>query len=291
MALLAPVARGPTSSGKPTMTRSAFFALLLLAGGALAPFVGRSDSRASAWPHWLGPNQNGSVEDPGAFSGKVSLRLEKAWRYPLETGNAGLAVADGRVFTLFREDSLDWAIALRADTGALSWRVKLDPGVESAFLVGPPSTPAFAAGRLFTLSSACRLRAHDAASGRVLWEINLKARFGTAFPAGCGSSPFVDDQRLYVQVGGQEDHRVAAFDPKTGDVLWTARGTEPTVNASPLAASLGGVRQVLVHHAAQGRSGVSGFRLADGAFLWSRTPCVSWRRLPRATARRHASRS
>ena len=169
------------------------------------------------------------------------------------------------------DEAFDWALALRADTGALVWRVKLDPGVESAFLVGPPSTPAFDAGRLFTLSSACHLRAHDAASGRGLWEIDLKSRFGTAFPAGCGSSPFVLGGRLYVQVGGREDHRLAGFDPKSGDVLWTAKGSEPTVNASPVAASLGGVRQILVNHVAAGRSGVTGFRLSDGAVLWSLT--------------------
>ena len=237
------------------MTRFMLIALLLVAD----------------WPHWLGPNQNGTAVDPGAFAGKASLRLEKAWSYPLETGQAGMSVADGRVFTLFREGADDWAIALRAETGALVWRVKLDPGVESPFLTGPPSTPAFDAGRVFTLSSACRLRAHDAASGRALWEVDFKGRFGTSFPAGCASSPLTREGRLYVQVGGREDHRLAAFDPTSGEVLWTAKGKERTVNSSPVAASLGGVRQILVNHTNAGRSGVTGFRLSDGAVLWSLT--------------------
>ena len=237
------------------MTRPVFLAGLLLAG----------------WPHWLGPHQNGTALDPGVFTGKASPRLEKAWSYPLETGQGGLSVAEGRVFTLFRDGSDDWAIALRADTGALAWRVRLDPGVESPFLTGPPSTPALDAGRVFTLSSACRLRAHDAASGRALWEVDLKGRFGVAFPAGCASSPFTLDGRLYVQVGGREDHRLAAFDEASGDVLWTAKGNARTVNSSPVAATVGGVPQILVHHVVEGRSGVTGFRLADGAVLWSMT--------------------
>jgi len=249
--------------------RLAFLAALGLAG--LTRGLG-ADGAAGAWPRWLGPTQNGVAVDPGVFAGRDGVRLKKAWGHPLETGQAGLAVAEGRVFTLFREGSDDYAIALRADTGVQDWRVKLDRGVESPWLLGPPSTPAFEAGRVFTLSSACRLRAHDAASGRTLWEVDLKERFGTAFPVGCASSPFVEGGRLYLQAGGREDHRVAAFEAKTGEVAWTSKGAERSANASPVAADLGGVRQILVNHMAAGqRSGLTGLRLADGALLWSTT--------------------
>jgi predicted TIM-barrel fold metal-dependent hydrolase/outer membrane protein assembly factor BamB len=231
-----------------------------------------ADGPTAAWPRWLGPTQDGVAVDPGVFSGKASVRLQKAWSYPLESGQAGLAVADGRVFTLSREGSDDYAVALRADTGALAWRVKLDAGIESPWVLGPPSTPTFAAGRLFTLSSACRLRAHDASNGHVLWEFDVKGRFDPAFPVGCASSPFVEGDRLYLQAGGREDHRLAAFDVKSGEVAWTAKGVARALNASPIAADLGGVRQIVSHHsAADQRSGLTGFRLTDGAVLWSST--------------------
>jgi outer membrane protein assembly factor BamB len=206
----------------------------------------------------------------GVFTDGTSVELKKAWSHPLETGLAGLTVAEGRVFTLFRDGADDYAIALRADTGAEAWRAKLDPGVESPFLSGPASTPAVDEGRVFTLSSACRLRAHEAQSGRVLWQVDFKEKFGTAFQIGCVSSPFVEGGRLYVQTGGREDHRLAAFDPKTGGVLWSAKGTHRAVNATAVAADITGVRQILLHHAtAEGRIGITGFRLADGAALWS----------------------
>ena len=223
-----------------------------------------------SWPHWGGPAQNGSASDPGLFAGKAEVRLVKAWSRPLETGQGGLAVADGRVFTLFRDGQDDYAIALQADSGAEAWRARLDPGVESAWLPGPPSTPAVHDGLVFTLSSACRLRAHEASSGRVLWQVDFKEKYGTVFQIGCATSPFVEGGRLYVQTGGREDHRLAAFDPRSGEALWTAKGTHRAVNATPVAADLAGVRQILVHHlSAEGRIGVTGFRLADGTPLWS----------------------
>ncbi len=222
-----------------------------------------------SWPHWLGPTQNGVAVDPGAFAAKARIELLKAWSRRLETGQAGLAVAEGRVFTLFRDGADDYAIALRADSGAELWRVKLDPGVESPYLSGPPSTPAVSGWRVFTLSSGCRLRAHDAATGRLLWEIDVKQRFGAAFPIGCASSPFTEAGRLYLQAGGRQDHRFAALDAATGEVLWTSKGIALAVNASAVAADIGGVRQLLSHTSDKGRLGLTGFRASDGALLWN----------------------
>jgi outer membrane protein assembly factor BamB len=142
--------------------------------------------------------------------------------------------------------------------------------VESAWLTGPPSTPAVHQDRVFTLSSGCRLRAHEAATGRVTWEVDFKEKFGTQFQIGCASSPFVDGGRLYVQTGGREDHRLAAFDPQSGRVLWTAKGPYRAVNTTAVAADIGGVRQILMHHSAgQGGIGITGFQQADGAVLWN----------------------
>jgi outer membrane protein assembly factor BamB len=243
----------------------------LLAAGASAALPSLSASKPPGdWPQWLGPTRNGVAADAGVFTGRPSIRLEKAWARPLETGQAALAIGGGRVFTLFRDAGDDHAVALDAATGTEVWRVKLDRGVESPWLTGPPSTPAFDDGRVFTLSAACRLRGHDAASGRALWEVDLKQSFGVQFPVGCASSPFVEKSRLYVNSGGTKDHRFAAFDPKTGSVLWTAKAAERTVNASPAAVDLAGVRQILVHHlSADGQLGITALRLSDGGVLWT----------------------
>jgi outer membrane protein assembly factor BamB len=137
------------------------------------------------------------------------------------------------------------------------------------------STPAVGASRVFVLGSDCILRALAADSGQVHWQADLKQRFGAELRRGCETSPFVEAGRLILQPGGKEEHRLVALDTATGDLVWTAKGKERANYSSPVAAEIGGVRQAVVHHVATlenaQASGLSGFRLGDGALLWSAT--------------------
>jgi outer membrane protein assembly factor BamB len=150
--------------------------------------------------------------------------------------------------------------------------VKLDPVDMSNG--GPGSTPAAGAGRLFTVTKACQLRALDAATGKVAWTVDLKAKFGNELRLGCLSSPFVEDGRLVVQAAGKDDHRVVGLDAATGELVWSFKGTERVSYASPVPADLAGVRQLVVHHIRSGpppASGLTGLKLADGTPLWTTT--------------------
>ena len=131
--------------------------------------------------------------------------------------------------------------------------------------------PALAGDRVVTLSSRCGLRAHDVASGRVLWQVDLKARFGTAVPPGCGPAPFVDGGRLILQTGGKPEQRLVALDLGSGEVVWASAGAERPSRSSPVAAEIAGVRQLLLRHADKMVNGISGIRISDGAVLWSAT--------------------
>jgi outer membrane protein assembly factor BamB len=79
---------------------------------------------------------------------------------------------------------------------------------------------------------------------------------------------------VVLQPGGASDHRLIALDARTGDLVWSAKGVERSNYSSPVAAFLTGVRQAVVHHVTADppqKSGLSSFRLDDGALLWSRT--------------------
>jgi hypothetical protein len=137
------------------------------------------------------------------------------------------------------------------------------------------STPAVAGNLVFALGSDCVLRALAADTGEARWQADLRQRFGAAPRRGCESSPFVEGGRLVLQPAGAEDNRLVALDACTGELAWTAKGRERANYSSPVAADIGGVRQVVVHHIATVEnaqmSGLSGFRLGDGALLWSAT--------------------
>ena len=241
-------------------------AMLLAASGALAlPPPGD-------WPQWLGPDHDGVSPDKGVFAGKPSVPLRKAWRHGIQGGRSGLAVVGERVYTLVADEEADYAIAVSAKDGKEQWRVKLDPLVNAD--LAPASTPAVAGGRVFALSNACQVRALDAESGKVVWAVDLKAKFGSQLRLGCLNSPFVEAGRLVVQAAGREDHRVVGLDVGTGELVWSFKGKERVSYASPVPADLGGVRQLLVHHIRPGpppASGLTGLKLADGTELWSTT--------------------
>jgi outer membrane protein assembly factor BamB len=245
-------------------TAPAFAFVLALSA---APLLAGDDD----WPQWLGPTRDGAARAASLKPGRAP-RLVMAWKRPLGPGGSGIVVADSRAFTLFSDEESEYAVALAAGDGRELWRVKLDPLV--ANVEGPNSTPLIAGGTVVTLSSACQLRALDAATGKVVWQRDMKADFGVKLGRGCATSPLLEAGQLIVQAGGREnEQRVVALEPATGKTVWTSRGTERTTYTSPVVADIGGVRQLVVHHTIIGpppKSALMGLRLTDQSVLWSR---------------------
>jgi outer membrane protein assembly factor BamB len=251
-----------TAPGLRTGAAFAASLLLVLAAGG---------SRAGDWPRWLGPSQNGATSGDGALS-RPSLRLRKAWTRPIEGGRGGVVVAGGRLFTVATDGETQHVLALNAADGKELWKAALGPHVEAG--LAPVSTPAVGGDRVFALGTDCILRALSLSTGERAWQVDLKQRFAAAPRRGCESSPFVENGRVILQPGGVDDHRLVALDARTGDLVWSAKGTERANYSSPVAAEIAGIRQIVVHHVAAAqpqRSGLTGFRLDDGALLWSRT--------------------
>lgn len=251
-------------------TASSRFGLTLAASAILSVVCG-SFVESADWPRWLGPTQNGSATADGALS-KPSPRLRKVWRHPIGGGRGGVVIADGRLFTLVTDGETQQALALDASSGKVLWQIPLGPHVDQS--LAPVSTPAVEGSTVFVLGTDCILRGLAAASGERAWQVDLKQRFGSALRRGCESSPFVEKGRVILQPGGTDDHRLVALDARNGELVWSAKGVERANYSSPVVAEIAGVRQVVVHHVTATppqRSGLTGFRLADGAMLWSRT--------------------
>ncbi len=211
---------------------------------------------------------------PAGSSGGVSTGLRELWRRPLATGiesggNAGLAAADGRVFTIVTDAGDEHAVAVDASEGSELWRKRLG-APRGGRDTGLASTPTTADGRLFTLSAECRLRAHSPENGEVLWQHDLNAEYGAE---GCMTSPRMIDGSLFLQTGDSDTGRVVALRPADGTVVWAVDGAAPNTSASPVGTVLDGVPQVLVHgykvRDGGPKSELYSVRLADGKILWS----------------------
>jgi outer membrane protein assembly factor BamB len=78
-------------------------------------------------------------------------------------------------------------------------------------------------------------------------------------------SPLVEGNLVIIHVGGANDTALTAYDVATGNVRWTWTGDSPAYG-SPIAADLGGTRQVIVFT----HQNLVGVSLTTGELLWRR---------------------
>ena len=103
----------------------------------------------------------------------------------------------------------------------------------------------------------------DAQTGGVLWKMNVVEKFGGRVPQwGISESPLVDGSNLIVTPGGP-GAAIVALDKKTGNLAWKSQ-SDSAAYSSPIAAEVGGIRQIIVFTA----KGVLGLRANDGVLLW-----------------------
>jgi outer membrane protein assembly factor BamB len=174
-------------------------------------------------------------------------------------------VSGNRVVVIARQGEEVIVRALDLASGKEFWRAAYPaPYVVSSAAhlhgPGPKSTPAVAAGRVFTFGISGILSAFDLASGTLLWRVPAPAvlpDYGTA------TSPLVDGDSVIAHVGGYEKGALTAFDAATGKPRWQWNGDGPAYG-SPIIATFGGIRQVI----AQTQKFLVGVEASSGALLW-----------------------
>lgn len=114
------------------------------------------------------------------------------------------AVGAGRVF-LNRPARRGRLVALTAETGEEKWSIPHGTDTTAAF-----STPTVRDGRVFLGSHDGHVYVLDAASGRILWTVELESPTGDGL-AVTGDAAFVGDR----------DGAIYAIDPESGEIRWT----------------------------------------------------------------------
>ncbi len=222
----------------------------------------------TAFPVALGANGDWP-QYHGATSDRISLESlglrsfppsgpPRAWKVALEAGFSSFAVQGERAYTLVGEkregELFEVLLALDAASGNEVWRAPLgraeyDGGGDSGTDDnkggdGARTTPSVVDGRVYALDAHLGLFCFEAASGKELWKHDLQAEFGgRVIQWQNGASPLVEGELVFV-AGGGPDESLLAFDRKTGEVAW-AHGDEKMTQATPIATTLPGKRQVI----------------------------------------------
>ena len=217
------------------MKRFAAIATLLLASG-------------SDWPQFLGPERNGIYSGPPIGIQWSEGGPRRLWEKKIGQGFAGPAVVGNRLVLFHRVGNHEVVEALDVVTGAPLWRHEYQTAYRDdfGFDEGPRSVPVVAEGAVFTFGAEGVLSAVALETGKPLWSVATAERFKVPKNFfGAAGSPLVMDGRVLLNVGGAEAG-LAAFDAKSGELLWTATKDEASYS-SPTAATLGGERLALFY--------------------------------------------
>jgi outer membrane protein assembly factor BamB len=130
---------------------------------------------------------------------------------------------------------------------------------------GPRGTPTVDGDRVYVEGGNGDLTCLEAASGKTIWHINLAQDLGGGRPGwGYSESPLIEGDLIIVTPGGK-DGTLAALNKMTGEVVWrSSEVVEAAHYSSPIAADLGGVREIVQF----ARESVFGVDAKTGQFLW-----------------------
>lgn len=179
------------------------------------------------WPQWRGPDRDGVWKETGIISTFDSPKLEPVWSSPIGAGYSGPTVSGDRVYVtsyLDKPKQVEQVHCLDRFTGKEIWKyVYACEYQDFGYPLGPRGGVSISDGKAYALGAMGNFHCLDAETGKVLWEKDFEADYEASLPTwGIAASPVVDDKRVYLQVGGQPDACVIAFDKNTGEEHWRA---------------------------------------------------------------------
>lgn len=228
----------------------------------------------SDWSQWRGTNRDGVSTLKNIATDWSLLADQTLWRIPAGEGYSGISVTRGKLFTMWDADQSQFLISLDARTGTEKWRLKVGDSFQSSYGNGPRSTPAIDDSLVYAISARGQLVAVGIDSGALNWQHDLASEYGGRIPGiGYSSSPLLYEDKLFVEVGGEDDFAFAAFQKETGRLLWHSQSDLPAYS-SPIIANINNMPQLVFLSA----DGLFSLSPQNGQLLWQyswQTRCPS----------------
>jgi len=243
-------------------------------------------SSAGDWPHWRGPNFNGTSDEknlPSDWSRTENI----AWSVELPGSSASTPIiSKGKIFisTVDADKKALLAMCLDRKKGDVLWQREIGKGIKqdrkSTFATSSPVTD----GEIVVFFYASGDMVCYDFAGERKWGRNIQKEYGPfAFLWTFSSSPTIVDGILYLQVlqrdvpvkgRGFADRKnesyILAIDPKTNKTLWCHIRPSKAVAESreafstPLPFTINGKKQLVV----AGGDCLTGHDLKSGTELW-----------------------
>jgi len=217
------------------------------------------------WPQWRGPRRDGVSVETGLLKDWPANGPPLAWTATgAGEGYSSFAVANGRAFTLGARGDTEYVVAFDVATGKRVWDVAHGRRFNNDRGDGPRGTPTVDGDRLYAYGASGDLAAMDAATGKVLWKINLLEKFGGSnISWGLSESPLVLADRILVNPGAP-GASIVALRKSDGSLLWKSESDEAGYSSAVLH-ELGGIRQAIFFTGER----ALGVDVETGKLLWS----------------------
>ncbi len=238
-----------------------------------------ADSRAArGWTEFRGPNRSGISAETGLLRSWPEEGPREIWRRELGEGFSGISVSGERFFTLFAVGEDEFMGGFLVADGREIWRLRIGAKFHEINGNGPRSTPTVDGETVYGLGALGHLVAVRAATGEVIWEVDLPQKYAFYGPQigveptpgihqtplfGYACSPLVEGELLVVETGSGGGRSYVAFDKRTGETRWTALNKTGISYSSPVPATIHGRRQILAL-----RPGELVSLLPDGQLYW-----------------------
>lgn len=224
------------------------------------------------WGAFRGPARDGSTPE-ALRTNWDEVPPKVLWRVPMRNGFSSFSVTEGRAFTLVERqigaNYREVCVGVDAATGKELWAQPIDAadqydGTGISGAAGPRSTPVVEAGKVYVLSAYLRLFCFEASTGTKVWSHDLIADYGSSQPISWQSSaaPIIEDDLVLI-MGRVRDKSLMAFQKSDGALVWS-RHSDGMTHATPIVATLNGVRQVVFYT----QTGLVSLAAKTGNVLW-----------------------
>jgi len=220
------------------------------------------------WRDFLGPTHNAVSSESPLLERFGPNGPPIVWEVTKGQGYASAAIVGERILLFHRVGDREVVECLQSESGRRFWRYSYPTTYRDSYGYsnGPRCQPVSDGNWAYTLGVEGKLHCLKLTTGQVLWERDIVSEFKLKRnDFGVGSTPLIEGDLLIVNVGAEGGPCVAAFDKRTGRMVWGAGRKWGPSYASPVPSDVHGRRRVFVFAGGASRPSTGGLMCIDPA--------------------------
>lgn len=203
-------------------------------------------SHAADWPQWRGPDRTEVSKETGLLKEWPKEGPTKLWMSKdAGIGYSGFAVVGDTLYSMGAKDDKEFIFALDVNDGRLKWSVDVGPLLTNGWGDGPRATPTVDGDLLYVLNGKGNLVCAQTSDGTIVWQKTMADLGGKIPNWGYCESVLIDGEKAVCTPGGKQGS-IAAFNKKTGELIWQSKDfTEDAQYSSIIVADHNGKHQYI----------------------------------------------